>query len=123
MCIRIPRQHRRRIRAAPEGPQCVIAGFVANRIIHEGSTLPDYKVELIAAVALLLVIVLGLLCVFAPQLNRARISGLRTYGRLASDYGRRFCTEMDRRGPQRVSLSWDRRTFNRWPTSIIALPS
>ena len=34
----------------------------------------------------LLVIVLGPLCVFVPRLNRARLAGLRTYGRLASDY-------------------------------------
>jgi hypothetical protein len=64
----------------------LIAGFIANHIIHQGATLPDYKVELIAVVALLLLMVLGPLCVFTPQLNRARISGLRTYGRLASDY-------------------------------------
>src|SRR5215831_4377823 len=36
--------------------------------------------------AFLLVIVLGPLCVFAPGLNRAKLAGLRTYGRLASDY-------------------------------------
>jgi hypothetical protein len=64
----------------------LVAGFVANHIIHEGATLPDYKIELVAVVGLLLVMVLGPLCVFTPQLNRARISGLRTYGRLASDY-------------------------------------
>jgi hypothetical protein len=37
---------------------------------------------------LLLAIVLGPLCVFIPKLNAARLAGLRTYGRLASDYVR-----------------------------------
>jgi hypothetical protein len=64
----------------------LIAGFIANRIMYEGATLPDYKVELVAMAALLLAIVLGPLCVFTPKLNRARLAGLRTYGRLASDY-------------------------------------
>jgi hypothetical protein len=64
----------------------LISGFIANRIVHEGVTLPEYKIELIAMTALLLAIVLGPLCVFTPKLNRARRAGLRTYGRLASDY-------------------------------------
>jgi hypothetical protein len=64
----------------------LVAGFIANRILHESATLPQYKLELLAMVALLLVVALGPLCVFAPKLNSARLAGLRTYGRLASDY-------------------------------------
>jgi hypothetical protein len=64
----------------------LISGFIANRIVHESATLPDYKVELAAVVVFLLALVLGPLCVFTPKLNRARLAGLRTYGRLASDY-------------------------------------
>jgi hypothetical protein len=64
----------------------LVAGFIANRILHEGAKLPDFRFELIGMAAFLLVIVLGPLCVFAPSLNRARLAGLRTYGRLASDY-------------------------------------
>jgi hypothetical protein len=63
-----------------------VAGFIANRIVHEGAKLPDYKFELVGMAIFLLVIVLGPLCVFVPKLNRARLAGLRTYGRLASDY-------------------------------------
>jgi hypothetical protein len=48
--------------------------------------LPDYKFELLGMAAVLLLIVHGPLCVFAPKLNRARLAGLRTYGRLASEY-------------------------------------
>jgi hypothetical protein len=64
----------------------IIAGYIANRILYEGARLPEYKVELAAMTLLLLLIVLGPLCVFTPKLNRARISGLRMYGRLASEY-------------------------------------
>ncbi len=64
----------------------LVAGFIANRILHEGAKLPDYWFELVGIVFFLLVIVLGPLALFAPKLNRARLVGLRTYGRLASDY-------------------------------------
>jgi hypothetical protein len=64
----------------------LVAGFIANRILHEGAKLPDYRFELVGMAVFLLVIVLGPLCVFVPKLNRARLAGLRTYGRLASDY-------------------------------------
>jgi hypothetical protein len=64
----------------------LVAGFIANRILHEGATFPDYKFELVGMAVFLLVIVLGPLCVFSPKLNGARLAGLRAYGRLASDY-------------------------------------
>lgn len=64
----------------------LVAGFIANRILYEGATLPEYKLELVAMLAFLMLIVVGPLCVFAPKLNQARHAGLRTYGRLASDY-------------------------------------
>jgi hypothetical protein len=64
----------------------LVAGFIANRILYEGAKLPNYKFEISGLTVLLLIIVLGPLCVFTPGLNRARVAGLRTYGRLASDY-------------------------------------
>jgi hypothetical protein len=64
----------------------VVAGFIGNRIVREGATLSDYRLELVGIAVLLLAIVLGPLCVFIPTLNAARLAGLRTYGRLASDY-------------------------------------
>ena len=64
----------------------LVSGFIANRILYEGATLPEYKLELAGIMFLLLFLVLGPLCVFMPKLNRARLVGLRTYGRLASDY-------------------------------------
>lgn len=64
----------------------VFAGSIANRILHEGATLSDFRLELVGIAVLLLVIALGPLCVFIPKLNEARLAGLGTYGRLASDY-------------------------------------
>ena len=64
----------------------VVAGFIANRILHEGATLSNFRLELVGMAGFLLAIVLGPLCVFIPKLNVARLAGLRTYGQLASDY-------------------------------------
>ena len=64
----------------------LISGAIANRILYDRMKLLDFKVELLSTAAILLVMVLGPLCVFAPKLNRARKAGLRTYGKLASDY-------------------------------------
>lgn len=80
----------------------LVAGFIANRILHEGAKLPDYRFELVGMTAFLLVIVLGPLCVFAPKLNRARLAGLRTYGRLASDYVVGFAGKWARGAAQQV---------------------
>jgi hypothetical protein len=74
----------------------LFAGYIANRILHERSTLVDYKIELAGLAGFLLFIVLGPLCVFTPKLNRARLSGLRTYGRLASDYVVAFAAKWSR---------------------------
>jgi len=74
----------------------LIAGYIANRVLHEGASLPDYKFELLGMAVLLLVIVLGPLCVFVRKLNAARIAGLRTYGRLASEYVNAFAGKWTR---------------------------
>jgi hypothetical protein len=76
----------------------LVAGFIANRIIHEGAKLPDYKFELVAMAVFLLLIVLGPLCVFVPKLNETRLKGLRTYGRLASDYVTGFAAKWSSAG-------------------------
>ncbi|HVO89300.1 MAG TPA: hypothetical protein VMV45_12215 [Casimicrobiaceae bacterium] len=64
----------------------VVSGTIANRILYQGSTLADAKVEIAVVVALLLLLVLGPLAVFAPQIARAKRAALRAYGRLAQRY-------------------------------------
>jgi hypothetical protein len=49
----------------------LLAGFIANRILHEGEKLPDYRFELVGMAVFLLVIVLGpLSCSFPNSIAR-----------------------------------------------------
>ncbi len=66
------------------------AGFIGARIFFQRATLVDFKIELAAIVLFLLVIVLGPLLFFMPQLAEARRTGLREYGTLAQRYVREF---------------------------------
>jgi hypothetical protein len=68
----------------------LLTGTMANRIFFQGATLPDFKVEIVALVAFLLLAVLGPLLLFMPQLANARRVGLREYGTLAQRYVREF---------------------------------
>lgn len=67
-----------------------LAGFLANRIFYEGAVLTDFKLEIVLLVVLLMLIVLGPLCVFAPKILAARRQGLREYGQLCAEYMREF---------------------------------
>ena len=68
----------------------VLAGLMANRIFYAGATLPQFKVELIGLVAVLVFVVLGPLLVFSPQLEATKRAGLREYGVLAQRYVRDY---------------------------------
>ncbi len=68
----------------------MLAGLMANPIFFAGSKLTDFKMEIIGFVAVLLLIVLGPLLVFSPSLMRAKRTGLREYGMLASRYVSEF---------------------------------
>ena len=71
-------------------PRALLAGMMANRIFYTGAKLPDFKVELIGLVALMVFAVLGPLLVFSPKLEAAKRAGLREYGALAQRYVREF---------------------------------
>jgi hypothetical protein len=64
----------------------LLSGFMANRILYEGTRLPDYRFEILAVALLMYLVGLGPVCVFAPRLLRQRLHGLYTYGPLASEY-------------------------------------
>ncbi|MDD1633308.1 MAG: hypothetical protein LUP91_14025, partial [Methylococcaceae bacterium] len=66
----------------------IIAGQIANHIFYGGKSLLDFKLEIVAAVVFLLLVVLGPLCVFAPRLAQAKRQGLNEYGDLANRYVR-----------------------------------
>ncbi|MFI5315453.1 MAG: hypothetical protein ACHQ6T_07120 [Myxococcota bacterium] len=76
----------------------MVSGFIANRILHVGATLPEYKVEVAVAVVLLQCIVFGPLLVFAAQLASAKRTGLREYGVLAARYVAEFDAKWVRGG-------------------------
>ena len=71
----------------------LLAGMIANRIFYAGATLPEFKVELIGLVAVMLFAVLGPLLVFSLQLAAAKRTGLREHGILAQ----RYVQEYDRK--------------------------
>jgi hypothetical protein len=68
----------------------LVAGQLANRIVHLGAALPQFKVEIAVVVVYVLCLVIGPLLLFAPQLAQAKRKGLREYGALAERYVREF---------------------------------
>jgi len=68
----------------------ILAGHIADRIFFVGATLLDFKLEIVTLVGLLICVVLGPLLLFASQLARAKLAGLREYGALAQLYVRQF---------------------------------
>ena len=68
----------------------MLSGMMASKIFYAGATLPEFKVELIALVALLVFAILGPMLVFGPKLEAAKRAGLREYGTLAQRYVREF---------------------------------
>jgi len=68
----------------------LVSGNLANQIFHTGATLTQYRLEVLLLVIFMVMLVVGPLTVFAPQLSRARRNGLREYGTLAQRYVREF---------------------------------
>lgn len=68
----------------------LLAGNLANQIFHAGATLTQFRLEILLLVIFMVLLVVGPLLVFAPQLAAARRNGLREYGTLAQGYVRDF---------------------------------
>jgi hypothetical protein len=68
----------------------MLAGPLANRIVHLGAGLLDFKVEILVMVVFVLAFVLAPLLVFVPKLAETKRIGLREYGTLADRYVREF---------------------------------
>jgi hypothetical protein len=68
----------------------MLAGMIADRILYMGARLPEFKVDLIGMVLLMVFFVLGPLLAFAPRLAAAKRTGLREYGTLAKRYTDEF---------------------------------
>ena len=68
----------------------MLSGMIANRIFHAGATLLEFKVEIVFAVAVFVLMVLGPLIAFYPQLRAVRREGMIEYGTLGQAYAREF---------------------------------
>jgi hypothetical protein len=64
----------------------LLAGLIANRIWHEGATLPDFKLEIAGIMAFLMLLVLTPLFFFSFHLAQAKRIGTREYGIVAARY-------------------------------------
>jgi hypothetical protein len=76
----------------------VLAGMLANRVLHLGAPLGGFKAEVIVVVAFVQLLVFGPMFVFTAQLARAKRAGLGEYGALASRYVGEFDTKWLRGG-------------------------
>ena len=76
----------------------LMAGMISSRIFYAGATLPQFKLELIGLVALMLFAILGPMLVFSPKLAAAKRAGLGDFGMLAERYVRAFDTKWMRGG-------------------------
>ena len=68
----------------------LLSGLIATRVLYEGATLVSFKMEAAALVVFFVLIVLGPLLAFSPQLGNAKRRGLGAYGLLASEYVQGF---------------------------------
>ena len=68
----------------------LLSAMIANKILYAGATLFDFKVEVVGTVALLVLMVLGPMLAFTPQLIVAKHRGIEHYGRLGQQYAREF---------------------------------
>jgi hypothetical protein len=68
----------------------VLSGMIAARIFYAGAQLPEFKVDLIGLVAVMVFAVLAPLLVFSPRLEAVKRAGLREYGTLAQRYVREY---------------------------------
>jgi hypothetical protein len=68
----------------------VLAGLIASRILYGGAGLLDFKAQAAGSVAFFVLIILGPLLMFTPQLTAAKRQAQREYSLLAARYGRDF---------------------------------
>jgi hypothetical protein len=67
-----------------------VSGIIGNKIWHDGARLPQFKLEIIAWILLLMLMVLTPLCFFIMKLAAAKRAGAREYGIVASRYVAEF---------------------------------
>ena len=68
----------------------LVSAWIANRLFQHQGALLDYKIQIIAVVVLMVILVFGPLLFFSPQLSRAWRRGVYDYGPLAERYAHEF---------------------------------
>jgi hypothetical protein len=68
----------------------MLAGVVASRVLYRGESLLSFKFQIAGFVVFFVLVILGPLLMFTPQLANARRKGLADYGLLAQRYVRSF---------------------------------
>jgi hypothetical protein len=76
----------------------LLAGLIADRVFHDGAKLPQFTVEIIGGVGVLVFLVLAPLTAFAALLAGVRRKGLGEYGVMAQRYVREFDSKWLRGG-------------------------
>lgn len=64
----------------------LLAGLIASRIFYQGENLMSFKVNIFTLVGFFVLVLLGPLTMFTPQLSRIKRRGLIEYGALATAY-------------------------------------
>lgn len=70
------------------GVSCLLTAVVGTRILHLGASIQDYKIELIAIVAIITAIGLLPMLFFTPALAGARRKGMLQHGEFSSRFAR-----------------------------------
>jgi len=82
----------------------ILAGIVANRILHLGDKLVQFQVQIVGFVAFFTVAVLGPLLMFTPRMAQAKRKGLADYGLFAQRYVESFDQKWIQRSPSEELL-------------------
>lgn len=64
----------------------LLSGVIASRVVYEGAALESFKMEAVGFIGFFILVVLGPLVMFSPQLDRTERMGSATYGLLANRY-------------------------------------
>ncbi len=64
----------------------LLSGLIASRVLHEGRPLMSFKTEAAGFVGFFVLVILGPLVMYAPQLELAKRKATATYGLMASRY-------------------------------------
>jgi hypothetical protein len=74
----------------------VLAGLIGGKVFFEGGSLVSFKLDMLGIILFQTIIMLGPLCVFLPQLAKARRRAWGEYGTLATRYVEGFDAKWNR---------------------------